>query len=85
MTNLPEPRDMFRHTLTQCMASNPASIRWIVAMMALYLHVGPYSRDVIGRIEVMATALEPAAEHAMAERSMTEPLRIERASSSFAV
>ncbi len=85
MTNLPEPRDMFRRTLTQCMASNPASIRWIVAMMALYLHVGPYSRDVIGRIEAMATTLEPAAEHAMAERSMTEPLRIERASPSFAV
>jgi radical SAM superfamily enzyme YgiQ (UPF0313 family) len=85
MTNLPEPRDMFRRTLTQCMASNPASIRWIVAMMALYLHVGPYSRDVIGRIEAMATALEPTADRAMAERAMTEPLRIERASSSFAV
>ena len=62
MTNLPEPRDMFRRTLTQCMTSNPASIRWIVAMMALYLHVGPYSRDVIGRIETMAAALEPVAE-----------------------
>jgi hypothetical protein len=64
MTNLPEPRDMFRRTLTQCMTSNPASIRWIVAMMALYLHVGPYSRDVIGRIETMAAALEPVAERA---------------------
>ncbi|HJW40670.1 MAG TPA: hypothetical protein VJ476_05490 [Rhizomicrobium sp.] len=41
------------------MTSNPASIRWIVAMMALYLHVGPYSRDVIGRIDTMAAALEP--------------------------
>jgi len=62
MTNLPEPRDMFRHTLTQCMASNPASIRWIVAMMALYLHVGPYSRDVIGRINVITTTLGPGSE-----------------------
>jgi hypothetical protein len=61
MTNLPEPRDMFRRTLTQCMASNPASIRWIVAMMALYLHVGPYARDVIKRIEATTTTLEPAA------------------------
>ena len=51
MTNLPEPREIFRRTLTQCMSSNPDSIRWIVAMMALYLHVGPFSRDVIGRIE----------------------------------
>ena len=36
--------------------------RWIVSMMALYLHVGPFSRDVIGRIETMAAALEPVAE-----------------------
>jgi hypothetical protein len=28
---------------------------------ALYLHVGPYSRDVIGRIEDMIAALEPVA------------------------
>ena len=95
MTNLPEPRDMFRRTLTQCMASNPDSIRWIVAMMALYLHVGPFSRDVIARIEAMATTLGPVAkhtttestmaEHTTTERATTEPLRIERASPSFAV
>ena len=30
-TNMPEPRDIFRRTLTQCMTSNPASIRWILA------------------------------------------------------
>jgi hypothetical protein len=69
MTKLPEPRDMFRRTLTECMASNPASIRWIVAMMALYLHVGPYSRDVIGRIEAMVTTLEPVAGRPRIERA----------------
>ena len=58
MTNLPEPRDTFRRTLSQCVAGNPNSIRWIVALMALYLHVGPYSRDVISRLETMMGALE---------------------------
>ena len=71
MTSLPEPRDIFRHTLSQCMSSNPDSIRWVVALMVLYLHVGPFSREVIAKLETMIAALEPAA----------EPLvRIERAS-----
>ena len=64
MTNLPEPRDTFRRTLSQCVAGNPNSIRWIVALMALYLHVGPYSRDVISRLETMMGALEPKANRA---------------------
>jgi len=59
MTNLPEPRDVFRRTLSQCMSDNPESIRWVVALMALYLHVGPFSRDVIARIENIMTTLEP--------------------------
>jgi radical SAM superfamily enzyme YgiQ (UPF0313 family) len=62
MTSLPEPRDIFRHTLSQCMSSNPDSIRWVVALMALYLHVGPFSREVIAKLETMIAALEPAAE-----------------------
>jgi radical SAM superfamily enzyme YgiQ (UPF0313 family) len=62
MTNLPEPREVFRRALTECVESNPASTRWIVAQMALYLHVGPYSRDVIARLEAMIDAREPVAE-----------------------
>ena len=59
--NLPEPREVFRRTLTRCVASNAGSIRWIAGQIALYLHAGPYSRDVIGRLEIMMAALEPAA------------------------
>ncbi len=59
ISNLPEPRELFRRTLTQCVASNPDSARWVVALMALYLHVGPFSRVVIARIENMMAALEP--------------------------
>jgi hypothetical protein len=59
MTNLPEPRDIFRSTLSQCMLENPDSIRWVVALMALYLHLGPFSRNVIARIQTIMATLEP--------------------------
>ncbi len=49
--NLPEPRDLFARTLTQCISSNPRSARWIVALLVLYLHLGPFSRYVIQQIE----------------------------------
>jgi radical SAM superfamily enzyme YgiQ (UPF0313 family) len=58
LANLPEPRDLFRRTLRQVMSSNPAAIRSILGQMALYLHVQPYSRDVIGRLENTLAALE---------------------------
>jgi hypothetical protein len=61
MTNLPEPRDLFRGALTECITRNPHSIEYIVLLMAFYLHVGPFSRQVIGRIENMMAALEPSA------------------------
>jgi radical SAM superfamily enzyme YgiQ (UPF0313 family) len=71
VSNLPEPRDLFRRTLTQCFARNPESISRIVLLMALYLDVGLFSRDVIAHTESMIAALEPAAE---------PPVRRERAS-----
>ena len=77
ITSLPEPRDLFHRTLIQCMSSNPESIRWIVALMALYIHVGPFSREVIARIESMMAALEPLA------LPLCQPL--ERASSELAL
>ena len=75
MTNLPEPRDLFRRALSECMSANPDSIRYIVLMMAFFLHVGPFSREVIGRLDAMIAAIEPAA----APRA-----RIERTSQSLA-
>ena len=43
------------------MSGDPDSIRWIVALMALYLHVGPFSHGVIARIENIMATLEPLA------------------------
>jgi hypothetical protein len=51
ISNLPEPRDVFSRTLTHSITTNPRSARWIVALMALYLHLGPFSREVIQLID----------------------------------
>ena len=61
ITNLPEPRELFWPVLTRCVSSNPQSARWIVALTALYLHLGPFSRYVIGQIEQKIEDLEPIA------------------------
>ena len=57
VSNLPEPRDLFRSTLNQCITSNPKSARWIVAILALYLHLGPFSRVVMTRIDELLERL----------------------------
>jgi radical SAM superfamily enzyme YgiQ (UPF0313 family) len=62
IATLPEPRDLFRRTLSDCFASNPDSISRIVLLMALYLDVGPFSDDVITRTESMIAALNPSRE-----------------------
>jgi hypothetical protein len=61
ITNLPEPRSLFRRTLTQCVTTNANSARWIVALMALYLHVGPFSRVVIAQIDNIIAGHQPRA------------------------
>jgi len=40
-------RDVFWQTLVRCTKSNPAALRYIIMQMALYLHLGPFSRYVI--------------------------------------
>jgi radical SAM superfamily enzyme YgiQ (UPF0313 family) len=67
--NLPEPRDIFWPTFARCVSSNPQSARWIVALMALYLHLGPYSRKVIAQTELQLNSLAARA----------DPVRLEAA------
>ena len=77
MSNMPEPRELFSRTLTQCAAGNPAAARRIVILMMLYMDVGPFARDVIASIENMIAELGPAA---------IEPrARLEPASSALAM
>lgn len=48
---LPEARDLFRQILVHSATTNPTSLRYIVTLMAFYLHLGPFSRHVIGQID----------------------------------
>jgi radical SAM superfamily enzyme YgiQ (UPF0313 family) len=51
VSKLPEAQDIFRQTIIQCASKNPQWARIIVLLTALYLHLGPFSRHVIGQIE----------------------------------
>ncbi len=51
VNNLPEPREIFWPAFRKCVSNNPQSARWIVALTALYLHMGPFSKHVINQIE----------------------------------
>jgi hypothetical protein len=51
ISQMPEVREIFWQTFTECAASNPKSVRFLVLMMAIYLHVGPFSRKVIATID----------------------------------
>ena len=77
MANMPEPRELFGRTLTQCAASNPAAARRILILMTLYMDVGPFSRDVIAQIENMIAELGPVAIEPRAQ--------LERASATLAM
>ena len=51
MNQMPDVREIFWKTFTECATSNPKSVRFLVLMMAIYLHVGPFSRKVIATID----------------------------------
>jgi radical SAM superfamily enzyme YgiQ (UPF0313 family) len=61
MSNMPEPRDLFSRTLTQCATGNPAAARRILILMTLYQDVGPFAREVIASIENMIADLDETA------------------------
>jgi len=68
--HLPEVRDAFQETMSYCASTNPRAVRFIVLMMAIYLHLGPFSRRVIAEIDGRTAAKDsrssrmPVAAHA---------------------
>ncbi|MDE3128199.1 MAG: hypothetical protein KGL38_09330, partial [Gemmatimonadota bacterium] len=48
----------FGRTLFECLRTNPAAAKAVVTVTALYLHVGPYSRVVIGELRQKIDAIE---------------------------
>jgi len=57
---LPEAREPFWKTFVEVAKTNPAALRYIVNLMALYLHLGPFSRHVIGEIDRRSVELDEA-------------------------
>jgi radical SAM superfamily enzyme YgiQ (UPF0313 family) len=51
VSKLPGAQDAFRQAIIQCASTNPQWARIIVLLTALYLHLGPFSRHVIRKIE----------------------------------
>jgi radical SAM superfamily enzyme YgiQ (UPF0313 family) len=60
INTLPEAREPFWRTFVKCGKANPAVLRYIMIMMAFYLHLGPYARKVIAAIDVRLAELDAA-------------------------
>ncbi len=61
ISRLPEARERFWQTFVNCAKSNPAALRYIVILMAFYLHLGPFARQVIAAIDARLAELDRAA------------------------
>jgi hypothetical protein len=51
MRALPEVRGPFWKTFVEVAKTNPGALRYIVMLMALYMHFGPFSKRVISEID----------------------------------
>jgi hypothetical protein len=58
---LPEVREPFWKTFVEVAKSNPGALRYIVMLMALYMHFGPFSKHVIGAIDHRIAELDAVA------------------------
>jgi hypothetical protein len=61
MGRLPEGREAFWQTFVTCAKSNPAALRYVMMLMAFYLHLGPFARQVIAAIDARLAELEHGA------------------------
>jgi len=48
---MPEAREILQETMRYCASTNPRALRLIVTMMAIYLHLGPFSRRVMAELD----------------------------------
>jgi len=60
MNRIPEAKEPFWRTFVEVAKKNPGALRQIVTMMAIYLHLGPFSKHVIGEIDRRIAELDAA-------------------------
>ena len=60
MRALPEAREPFWIAFVEVAKTNPNALRYIVMLMALYMHLGPFSKNVIGEIDRRIAELDEA-------------------------
>jgi radical SAM superfamily enzyme YgiQ (UPF0313 family) len=58
LNQMPDVRDVFWKCFTNCARTNPAAVPYIVMLMAMYLHLGPFSRYVTNAIDRRIAALD---------------------------
>ncbi len=65
------------HSLLDCLLHNPAAIKIVMSFAALYVHLGPYSRGLVKRLEQQITeaASESRAPARPCPQQIQEPLR----------
>src|SRR5579875_9034 len=61
LSRMPEARETFWNVFKNCRANNPGAVRHIMALMTLYVHLGPFSRFVIKEIDRRIAAIDEAA------------------------
>ncbi len=58
ITEIPQGREAFWRTFMNYAKNSPESARIVVALFVLYLHLGPFSREVMAAIDRRIAALE---------------------------
>ena len=68
---IPGGREAFWDTFMNCVHNNPAALQPIVSLIAMYAHLGPFSRKVIAEVNKRLAALDqPGAARVAAGRPM---------------
>jgi len=55
---MPEHRDRFWRTFTNCLNTNPGAVRTVLTLIGFYLHIGPYTRFAVAQLDKQIEALE---------------------------
>jgi radical SAM superfamily enzyme YgiQ (UPF0313 family) len=58
LRRMPQHRDRFWRTFTNCLNDSPGALRAVVTLMGFYLHIGPYTRYAIAQLDEQIEALE---------------------------